>query len=156
MKVCLTNDKERKLMINTEVLFRRLLAVSKYREIDMHEVLEYEPAGVPPSMFHDDGKMRKTKTSEIAGPVGHGWYMDNVNGLQPIFYTKESAPLEVRDVTHMYCTDKNCKGQNCQCLQAGLKCIEVCSCTSDCSNLFNKVSLDNTEDMEGEKDVDFD
>ena len=30
MKVILTNDKERKLQIDTEVLFRRLLVVSKY------------------------------------------------------------------------------------------------------------------------------
>jgi len=85
---------------------------------------------------------------EIAGPVGHGWHMDNVNGLRPVFYMNESAPAEVRDVTHLYCTDKNCEGLKCQCLQAGLECIQICSCRSDCSNPFNR----KPEEMEGETD----
>ena len=57
MKKHLTNDKDRKLILETEVLFRRLLAVSKNRDIDMKMVLTYELAAVPPSLFHDDGMM---------------------------------------------------------------------------------------------------
>lgn len=67
----------------------------------------------------------------------------------------ESAPVEVRDVTHLYCTDKNCEGgKNCQCFHAGLECIEICSCGSECNNPFNRkseeISVENNEG-EGEK-----
>jgi len=67
MKKCLSTDKDRrKLLIDTEVLFRRLLAVSKNRDVDMRNVLAYELAAVPPSMFRDDGKMRKTTKADLA------------------------------------------------------------------------------------------
>ena len=65
MKKCLSTDKDRKLLIDTEVLFRRLLAVSKNRDVDMRIVLAYELAAVPPSMFHDDGTMRKTTKADL-------------------------------------------------------------------------------------------
>ena len=63
MQKCLSSDTDRK---DTEVLFRRLLAVSKNRDVDMRKVLSYELAAVPPSMFHDDGSMRKTNKSDLA------------------------------------------------------------------------------------------
>ncbi|KAG1697215.1 hypothetical protein GQR58_006054 [Nymphon striatum] len=60
MKKALSYDKDRKLIIDTEILFRRLLSVSKNREVDMRSVLSFELAAVPPSLFHDDGSIRKT------------------------------------------------------------------------------------------------
>ena len=39
MKKARPNDKDRKLIIDTEVLFRRLLAVSRSRDVDMRKVL---------------------------------------------------------------------------------------------------------------------
>ncbi len=48
-------DKSSKLILDSEVLFRRLLAVANHRDIDMAEVLQHELASVPPSLFHDDG-----------------------------------------------------------------------------------------------------
>ena len=65
MKKHMSNGKE-KITIDTEVLFRRLLAVSKNRDVDLKMVLSYELAAVPPSLFHDDGAMRKTAKSELA------------------------------------------------------------------------------------------
>ena len=65
MKKCLSTDKDTKPLIDTEVLFRRLLAVSKNRDVDMRIVLAYELAAVPPSMFHDDGTMRKTTKADL-------------------------------------------------------------------------------------------
>ena len=66
MKKCLSSDKDRKIMIDTEVLFRRLLVVSKNRDVNMRKVLSYKLATVPPSMFHDDGSMRKTNIADLA------------------------------------------------------------------------------------------
>ena len=66
MKKCLFSDKDRKIMIDTEVLFRRLLAVSKDCDVNMRKVLSYELAAIPPSMFHDDGSMRKTNKADLA------------------------------------------------------------------------------------------
>ena len=68
MKKCLSTDKDTKLLIDTEVLFRRLLAVSKNRDVDMRIVLEYELAAVPPSMFHDDGPARWGRQPRLIWP----------------------------------------------------------------------------------------
>ena len=38
----------------------------------------------------------------IPDPDGHGWFRDST-GLHQVLYTKESAPAEVRDITHLYC-----------------------------------------------------
>ena len=56
-------------------------------------------------------------------PVCCGWHMDVKDELCPTVYRNESAPAEVRDITHLYCTDKSCRGQKCQCVIAGLECI---------------------------------
>jgi len=50
-------------------------------------------------------------------PVGHGWHVNVEDELCPTMYKNESAPAEVRDVTHLYCTDKICHGQKCQCVK---------------------------------------
>ncbi|KAG1699856.1 putative trafficking protein particle complex subunit 2 [Nymphon striatum] len=65
MKKALTNNKDRDLIINTEVLFWRLLAVAQCRNVDMKKVLSYELSAVPPSLFHEDGSMRKTAKADI-------------------------------------------------------------------------------------------
>jgi hypothetical protein len=66
MRKPLPTDKQKKQMCCTEVLFRRLLSVSKTRDIDLQQVLEHELAAVPPAMFNDDGTMRKTNKSDLA------------------------------------------------------------------------------------------
>ena len=66
MKKALSNDKDRKLIIDTEVLFRRLLAVCRSCEVDLRNVLQYELAAVPPALFHDDRTMRKTNKADLA------------------------------------------------------------------------------------------
>jgi len=48
---------------------------------------------------------------EMASPVGNGWRISESRELHPVYYTKESAPAEVRDITHLYCSDKTCTGQ---------------------------------------------
>jgi hypothetical protein len=96
-----------------------------------------------------------TAMPEIASPVGHGWHLDNMNELKPTLYRNESAPVEVRNVTHLYCTDKSCKGQNCQCWQAGLECIEICSCGPECNNPYNR-KQENVDEIGGERDTDED
>ena len=45
--------------MDSEVLFRRFLAVSKQRDVNLEQVLSHELAHVPPSLFKDDGTMRK-------------------------------------------------------------------------------------------------
>jgi len=39
--------------------------VSKNRDMGMRKVLSDELVAVPPSMFHDDGSMRKTNKSDL-------------------------------------------------------------------------------------------
>ena len=50
---------------HSEVLFRRLLAVSKHRDINLEKVLEHELAAIPPSLFNEDGTLRKTIKSDL-------------------------------------------------------------------------------------------
>ena len=56
----LTSNKTDKIMMDSEVLFRRLLGVSQQRDVNLEQVLSHELAPVPPSLFNDDGTMRKT------------------------------------------------------------------------------------------------
>ena len=64
MRKPLQTNKQKKLMCSTEVLFRYLLAVTKTRDIYLQKVLEH--ADVPPAIFNDGGKMRKTNKSDLA------------------------------------------------------------------------------------------
>ena len=43
-----------------------MINIFVFRDIDMKMVLTYELAAVPPSLFHDDGMMRKTKKADLA------------------------------------------------------------------------------------------
>ena len=61
----LTSKKTDKIMVDSEALFRRLLAVSKQRDISLEEVLTHELAPVPHYMFNDDGMMRKTTKADM-------------------------------------------------------------------------------------------
>jgi len=66
MSKTLTSTKSDKIMVDSEVLFRRLLAVSKHRDVSLEEVLTHELAPVLPSLFNDDGTMRKTSKADLA------------------------------------------------------------------------------------------
>ena len=89
---------------------------------------------------------------KIPDPIGSGWYVDNINGLQPTLCKNESDPVELRNITHLYCKDKCCKGLNCQYRQAGLECIEICSCFSQqYDNPINRKEQ-NVEDIGSERD----
>ena len=79
----------------------------------------------------------------LGHPVGNGWKNDG-GYLKPVMFLNEAAPTEVRDVTHLYCVDHNCKeNRNCHCRQAGLPCTELCSCQGDeCRNAATSASTD--------------
>ena len=76
---------------------------------------------------------------EVKNHLGHGWARGGDESLEHKLYEKQCAPLEVRDITHLYCNDKDCKvSGKCPCLLAGLPCIESCACSStDCSSNTN-------------------
>ena len=85
----------------------------------------------------------------LPGPVGHGWMIDDERCLRPNMYEMDCAPVEVRDTTHLFCQDADCvTSAKCQCVTAGLPCIELCSC-SNCPNrpVVNSFEFDTeTED----------
>jgi hypothetical protein len=64
-------------------------------------------------------------------PAGNGWKMDDAE-LQPVFYEKDAAPVEVRDPTHdMNCADADCNDAHC--LHTSFQCTEYCACNGhDC------------------------
>lgn len=95
MKKHMTNDKEKKITIDTEVLFRRLLAVSKNRDVDLQRVLSYELAAVPPSLFHDDGAIRKTDKSELAKKLES--VSDEIVELPVLLGSEESTAAYIID-----------------------------------------------------------
>ena len=90
-------------------------------------------------------------------PVGNGWTVDknNNNTLMPIFYRKDAALMEVRDLTHLYCVDKNgCKdARTCHCVASGFTCTDLCGCQGqECSNIRKIPILDNSDDSDFEDD----
>ena len=65
---------------------------------------------------------------ELIEPVGRSW-----SGCDdgPTMHIQPSAPVEVRDLTHLYCTYKECvDAGKCSCLLAGLLCVDDCFCTN--------------------------
>ena len=66
MSKSLTSNKTDKIMMDSELLFRRFLAVSKQRDVNLEQVLSHELSPVPPSLFNDDRAMRKTTKAELA------------------------------------------------------------------------------------------
>ena len=66
MKASLASSKTNKVHLNSDVLFRRLLAVSKQRDVSLEMVMCHELAAVPPALFYDDGGMRKTTTADLS------------------------------------------------------------------------------------------
>ncbi|KAL7380780.1 hypothetical protein ABVT39_023998 [Epinephelus coioides] len=68
-------------------------------------------------------------------PIGKGWIVRD-GAIQPVLFTKPPAPMELRDITHLYCKDPNCgESGKCQCLLVCLPCTEFCSCCAECQNV---------------------
>ena len=58
---------------------------------------------------------------ELIYPVGRSWSAFNDG---PTMNIQPSAPVEVRDMSHLYCTYKECVDvRKCSCLLAGLLCV---------------------------------
>ncbi|XP_026118685.1 probable ATP-dependent RNA helicase DDX17 [Carassius auratus] len=66
MKTSVGVSISRTVHMDSDMLFRRLLAVSKQREVSMETVMSHELAAVPPSLFFDDGSMKKTTKADLA------------------------------------------------------------------------------------------
>ena len=56
-------------MLDSEVLFRRLLAVLQSRGVCLEEVLSHEFAAVPPALFNNNGSMLKRTKSDLATKI---------------------------------------------------------------------------------------
>ena len=68
---------------------------------------------------------------ELIEPVGHSWSACDDGLITPTMHTRASTPVEVRDLTHVYCTYKECVDvRKCPCLLAGLLCLDAFSCTN--------------------------
>ena len=84
-------------------------------------------------------------------PDGNGWKFTGEEGLAPIMYLKDSAPIEVRDLTHLYCLDYDCHTSKCHCVGVGLKCTEFCACnTEECYNK-NDINIASDDDSSDNK-----
>ena len=63
---------------------------------------------------------------ELIEPVGHSWSACDDGLVTPTMHTRASIPVEVRDLTHLYCTCKECVDvRKCSCLLAGLLCVDA-------------------------------
>ena len=77
--------------------------------------------------------------------------MNNEGHLVDILFEKEAAPVELREITHLSCTDSDCiLSKKCHCVASGLSCTQFCICgaTEECGNhetdLFEEDSDDDT------------
>ena len=93
---------------------------------------------------------------DLWGPNGNGWKMNpKSDHLEPVMYLSDAAPLEVRDLIHLYCTDQDCDSLNkCPCRQSGLNCTDLCSC-SGCVNMKETVPDEVDSEDEDDDDVDY-
>ena len=89
---------------------------------------------------------------EVVSPVGRGWSACENGGIAPTMYTQESAPVELRDLTHLYCKDDNCTdGRRCPCDFAGIGCIALSKCRGYRNR--NNEGQDDEAELEVERDI---
>lgn len=69
MKAPVSQSKSGYHQMDSDVLFRRFLAVSSQRNVSMENVLSHELAVVPPALFYDNGRMRKTSKADLAKKI---------------------------------------------------------------------------------------
>ena len=80
---------------------------------------------------------------DLWNPDGNGWQLRNMR-LESVMFERDTAPKEVRDLTHLYCIDEDCPlARTCQCLNEKLTCTEFCSCNycDECSNRDHSLCL---------------
>ena len=85
---------------------------------------------------------------EKMNPGGHCWHVNAKDELCPTMYQNESAPAEVRDITHVYCTYKCGRRQKCQCVIAGLEGTDIFSCGGECENQREMSEAANGDDTD--------
>lgn len=61
--------KNGKMIIGSELMFRRILCAAQVNEIDLTTILSHELTLVPTSLFHDDGSMRKATKADLAKKI---------------------------------------------------------------------------------------
>ena len=86
----------------------------------------------------------------LCNPIGNGWRLcDDNQSLEPVFYLKDTAPVEIRDISHMFCTDADCSsGKKCTCPQNGLTCIDICACNGlECGNSSHIIEAEGDDDL---------
>ena len=50
-------------------------------------------------------------------PLYYGWNRTQESLLEPVMFTKEVTPVQVGDLTHLYCTERECSiDRKCQCV----------------------------------------
>ena len=85
---------------------------------------------------------------EVIEPVGHGWSACDGGYITQTVFIQASALIEVQELTHLYCTDKDyMSAKKCPRLLDGLECIDACSCTG-CGNQNNKPEGDDGTEMD--------
>ena len=92
MSKSLTSNKTDKIMMDSEVLFRRLLAVAKQRDVNLEQMLSHELAPVPPSLFNDGGTMRKTTKDDLAKTMEY-----NCNQIQALAVSHDDHTAYIID-----------------------------------------------------------
>ena len=57
--------------------------------------------------FVQSTKLEYGANQEVVEPVGHGWSACGDGGITQTMFTQAAAPVEVRKLTNLYCTDKD-------------------------------------------------
>ena len=95
---------------------------------------------------------------ELDDPIGNGWKIGQNGSMETVLYVKDPAPIEVRDLTHLYCRDELCNSpRKCHCAASGLRCTECCACGgAQCGNEKQMVIESDTDDEDNYDDDDND
>lgn len=73
-------------------------------------------------------------------PTNCGWHASNKGTLASVLFLKDIAPIELRTLTHLSCTDTHGR---CQGLSGWVRCIKASHCLAECSNILALTAADN-------------
>ena len=70
---------------------------------------------------------------DATDPVGHGWCKVGTETLEIKWMNQKPAPDVLLEFLSCGCKKSECRNNRCVCLANGLKCTDICGCTT-CAN----------------------
>lgn len=78
-------------------------------------------------------------------PLLYGWTLNEDNCIVPKMMNQAPVPEDIWQIISLFCNDKSCNTQKCQCKKEGVFCSTHCKCKINCNNVSREVAENQIE-----------